>query len=255
MTKFNFKYSNKSLSMTIGIVFFVLFIILVTCCLISMNSKSREITRNYQLITELNNKLGDYNSIRENITVLEQHINSIEVEQKKINIDYDNLNTRTARHEQDIVLLQTVVNDVNLDSRLDNIEVRIKNNETDIDSVQSIQRTQQVLIDNNSKSLNEYKSQIIQKVTSMMSTKKNNSTNLIKNSVNNINNFPYLLSSIEYRSGDKWAVFSPKNINSLSELKFLTIGDAIDNWRVEQIDDQSVKLKNGQNIYTLKVHH
>lgn len=236
----------------------LLFLFSISSLIISL-SNSGKISGNYQVVAasfnELENKVNASNTMMENISALEHRINEVELDQKKITVDYDNLNTRTARHEQDIFLLQTIVNDKNLDSRLDNIEVSLKNNEIDIDSIKTVQRTQQISLDDIANAFIEFKSMIIQKITTMLTTKKSSSSNSAEQTgkVTKVSNFPYVLSSIEYRSGEKWAVFSPKNIKFLSELKFISLGNMIDNWTVSQIENQSVKLVNGKQVYSLTV--
>lgn len=261
MIKFNL---NQPIAVTKKsiIIFSGLTILLILFTIISFVfslSNRSQISRNYQMVennfNEIKQKVNASNTMMDNINALEQRIKNTEIEQKKITLDYDNLNTRTARHEQDIFFLQTVVNDKNLDSRLDNIEVSLANREIDIDSIKMIQQTQQNSIDSIANKFIEFKSQIIQKVTTMLSEQKNAAPKTItkNSSVSQINNFPYILSSIEYRSSEKWAVFAPKNVKSLSELKLLTTGDMIDNWKITQIDDKSVKMINGKQIYTLTV--
>jgi len=259
----NVNQPNKMTTKSVFVLSFLvvlLFLISITSLIFSI-SNSTKIINNHQIVAsnfnELENKLNTSYAMMDTFTTLEQRMNHVELEQKKVVVDYDNLNTRTARHEQDIGLLQTIVNDKNLESRLDTIDVNLKNNEVDIDSIKTIQRAQQRSLDDIVGTFTEFKSQIIQKISSMLSNQKNktvySSASNSKKSVSKVNNFPYTLSSIEYRSGEKWAVFSPKNIQSLSQLKFLTMGQFIGNWQILNIDNQSVKLNNGQQVYTLTI--
>ncbi|WP_392562232.1 hypothetical protein RHO12_01730 [Orbus sturtevantii] len=262
MSNLNTNQSNKTAKSIIALCFvaILLFLLSLASLIVSLANRN-QISNNHHIaasnFTELETKLNAYYTMMDTITALEQRMNQIELEQKKIMVDYDNLNTRTARHEQDIGLLQTIVNDKNLDSRLDNIEVNVKNTEVDIDSIKTVQRAQQLSLDDIIGAFTEFKSQIIQKISSMLSHQNTktvySSASAAKKNISKVTNFPYLLSSIEYRSGEKWAVLSPKNNASLSELKFLNVGSLVDNWRVLNIENQSVKLINGQQIYTLTI--
>lgn len=253
---------TKKSVIIVGLLTGVLCLLSITSIILALTNRA-QISHNYQLVAAnfiaLENKVNASNTMMENISVLEQRINQVELEQKKITVDYDNLNNRTARHEQDIVLLQTVVNDKNLDSRLDNIEVSLKNSEVDIDSLKTIQRTLQISLEDIANAFTDFKSQLIQKITTMLTGKRSASTNSTGTSKNNVvtkvSPFPYTLSSIEYRSGEKWAVFSPKNMKSLSELIFVNMGNKVDSWTVSQIDNQSVKLVNGRQVFTLSLSH
>ncbi|OCG64099.1 hypothetical protein A9G48_04020 [Gilliamella sp. wkB18] len=258
MSKLNINQSimiTKKNIIIFGVVILLLFLFTIISLIVSLSNSSR-ISSNYQtIVSHKVNVSNNVSNIMDNVTVLEQRINSVELEQKKMTIDYDNLNLRSARNEQDIVLLQTVVNDKNLDSRLDNIEISMKNNEIDIDSIKNIQRTQQITLDDIANAFTEFKSQIIQKITTMLSGSKNTTPNNTKKNINvsKVDNFNYTLSSIEYRSGELWAVVCPKKFTSLSELKFLNVGDSIDGWKVMNIENNLVKLINGNQVYTLKL--
>lgn len=251
---------TKKNVMIVGLLTGILSLLSITSFILALTNRA-QISHNYQFVATnfnaLESKVNVSNTLMENITALEQQIIQSELEQKKITVNYDNLNNRTVRHEHDIVLLQTVVNDKNLDNRLDSIEVSLQNDEIDIDSIKSIQRTQQITLDEMAKSFIDFKSQIIQKITTMLSGSKTTLANSAKKSsnvsVSYISNFNYKLSSIEYRSGEKWAVFSPKKFKFVSELQFLRVGDIIDNWTISQINNQSVKLINGVQIYTLTI--
>lgn len=71
----------------------------------------------------------------------------------------------------------------------------------------------------------------------------------------NETNFIYQLISIEYRSGKLWAVIAPKNYKNINQLRFLSEGDNLSEWRLTKIDRDKklATFKSGQREVTLKI--
>ncbi|MCO6550684.1 MULTISPECIES: hypothetical protein [unclassified Gilliamella] len=235
------------------VILFILVAIALHLSLLNMNQASN----NYK---ELEDKINTNNVSINSINTLEKKLDEIQLEQKKINVDYDNLNTRSARSQQDITSLQLILNDKNLDSKLDNFETAIANIEVELEAVKNVQKMQQESLDGVVASFQQFKDQIIQKITVMLSNNNSKSTNttrsnIIKAKTATAINFKYQLSSIEFRAGELVAVFLPKNATSLSALKFVNEGEFIDDfWKVAKIDKNSVKLINSkQQTYTLTI--
>lgn len=246
--------TNKMVILIFG-VFVVLFILVAIALHLSLLNIDKT-SNNYK---ELEDKININNVSINSINTLEKKLSEIQLEQKKINVDYDNLNTRSARSQQDITSLQLILNDKNLDSKLDNFETAIANIEVELEAIKNVQKTQQESSDEVVASFQQFKDQIIQKITVMLS---NNNSKLTNTPRSNIEaktataiNFKYQLSSIEFRSGELVAVFLPKNATSLSALKFVNEGEFIDDsWKVAKIDKNSVKLINSkQQTYTLTI--
>lgn len=245
---------TKKMVILICGVFVILFILITITLHLSLLNMDKT-SNNYK---ELENKINTNNVGINSINTLEKKLNEIQLEQKKINVDYDNLNTRSARSQQDIISLQLILNDKNLDNKLDNFETAIANVEVELDAVKSVQKVQQESLDGIATSFEQFKQQIIQKITMMLSNNNNKSTDTtrknVKNRASSLINFKYQLSSIEFRSGELVAVFLPKNATSLSTLKFVNEGEQIDSWKVAKIDKNSVKLINSkQQTYTLTI--
>ncbi|MCX8578715.1 hypothetical protein J3U21_04545 [Gilliamella sp. B2776] len=247
--------TKKMVIMICG-VFAIFFTLIAITLFLSLNNYD-----NYQLISnsynELLEKVNTNNVSVNNINALEKKLSEIQLEQKKINVDYDNLNTRSARSQQDIMSLQLILNDQNLDSKLDNLETAITNIEIELDAVKNVQKMQQESLDGIATSFEQFKQQIIQKITMMLSNNNKSTDTTRKNTENkaaSLINFKYQLSSIEFRSGELVAVFLPKDATSLSSLKFVNEGDQLDSWKVAKIDKNSVKLINSkQQAYTLTI--
>ncbi|NUF49566.1 hypothetical protein [Gilliamella sp. ESL0250] len=249
---------TKKMIILICGVFAILFTLIVITLLLSLNNFDK-----HQLISNSYNELLDKVNANDvsinNINTVEKKLSEIQLEQKKINVDYDNLNTRSARSQQDITSLQLILNDKNLDSKLDNFETAIANIEVELEAVKNVQKMQQESLDGVVASFSQFKDQIIQKITVMLSNNNSKSTNTtrsnIKAKIETAVNFKYQLSSIEFRAGELVAVFLPKNATSLSALKFVNEGEFIDDsWKVAKIDKNSVKLINSkQQTYTLTI--
>lgn len=253
----NINVTKKMIIIICGSWFIVLFTLLLIISLISFhNSDKNKLI--YDSYVELEKKISANdnanNTYINSIKIFENRLNQIELEQKKINVDYDNLNTRSARSQQDITSLQLILNDQNLESRLDNFETTITNLEVELENFRNIQKNQQDSVDEIITSNEQFKTQIIQKITMMLSNINNNSVATTRkiNAKASLVNFKYQLSSIELRAGDLVAVFLPKNASSLSGLKFVNEGDYIDSWKVTKIDKSSVNLiNNQQQTYTI----
>lgn len=230
------------------VILFILVAIALHLSLLNMNQASN----NYK---ELEDKINTNNVSINSINTLEKKLDEIQLEQKKINVDYDNLNTRSARSQQDITSLQLILNDKNLDSKLDNFETAIANIEVELEAVKNVQKMQQESLDGVVASFSQFKDQIIQKITVMLSNNNSKTRSNIKAKTATAINFKYQLSSIEFRAGELVAVFLPKNATSLSALKFVNEGEFIDDsWKVAKIDKNSVKLINSkQQTYTLTI--
>ncbi|OCG71947.1 hypothetical protein A9G43_04135 [Gilliamella sp. Occ3-1] len=247
---------TKKMVVLICGVFVILFILIAIALHLSLLNIDKT-SNNYK---ELEDKINTNNVSINSINTLEKKLDEIQLEQKKINVDYDNLNTRSARSQQDITSLQLILNDKNLDSKLDNFETAIANIEVELEAVKNVQKMQQESLDGVVASFQRFKDQIIQKITVMLSNNNSKSTNttrsnIIKAKTATAINFKYQLSSIEFRAGELVAVFLPKNATSLSALKFVNEGEFIDDfWKVAKIDKNSVKLINSkQQTYTLTI--
>ncbi|OCG57908.1 hypothetical protein [Gilliamella sp. Nev3-1] len=245
---------TKKMVVLICGVFVILFILIAIALHLSLLNIDKT-SNNYK---ELEDKINTNNISINSINTLEKKLDEIQLEQKKINVDYDNLNTRSARSQQDITSLQLILNDKNLDSKLDNFETAIANIEVELEAVKNVQKMQQESLDGVVASFQQFKDQIIQKITVMLSNNNSKSTNTTRSNIKaktaTAINFKYQLSSIEFRAGELVAVFLPKNATSLSALKFVNEGELLDSWKVAKIDKNSVKLINSkQQTHTLTI--
>lgn len=219
----------------------------------SNNVKFRD---NYgNIVKQLENLELTYNTSVENVNSFKNQLNELKTNSAELVLALNDIRTKSDRNEQDIFFIQTIVNDKNLDSILDIFSEKISNLETDINNIKAFQKKQESQFDETIKTFSEFKNTIINKVTSMLSSKSNSRISSMKstNEIKNKSKFNYVLNSIEYRSGEQYAVFAPKKFNSLSDLIFLTVGDFIDNWRIAEIHDNSVLLNQGNMKYQVKL--
>lgn len=220
----------------------------------SNNVKFRDNHQN--IVKQLENLESTYNTSVENVNSFENQLNELKTHSAELVLSLNDIRTKSDRNEQDIFFIQTIVNDKNLDSILDIFSEKISNFEADINNIKAFQKKQESQFDEIIKTFSEFKNTIINKVTSMLSSKSNSQMSSMKSEIKNKSKFNYVLSSIEYRSGVQYAVFAPKNpkkFNSLSDLIFLTVGDFIDNWRIIEIRDNSVLLNQGNMKYQVKL--
>lgn len=222
----------------ISLIFAILAIVIVLNMAAKIDTKID--TRIDTRIDTINDSLlGKINEIDFNITTKLSDFNNI-------NDKVENLSKKVDMQEQDIFYIQDSITDNkfnDLSISINNLMTMVENQEIDISSLKETQRVQL-------NSMDEFRKSIINKVSAMLF----NSNNSDKKKENRSTFNKYILNSIEYRSNELWAVFLPKNARSLSELKFVTVGDLIDGWLIVSVNDKSVVLQKNNDKYKVELN-
>lgn len=237
---FQISKANRSvLFLVCGLVFSLIFAILAIVIVLNIAAKIDS-----RIDSRIDSLLVKVNDIDSNVTTKLNDFNNI-------NDKIENLSKKIDMQEQDIFYIQDSITDNkfnDLSISINNLITMVENQEIEMSSLKETQRAQQ----NKLNSLDQFKKSLIDKVTSMLfnynnsDKKKENRSKVIFNK--------YILNSIEYRSNELWAVFLPKNAKSLSELKFVTVGDLIDEWLVVSINDKSVVLQKNNDKYKVELN-